>query len=118
MMGVLTPEFGTKTYYLAIFLLKTSLNEKNWTERGHTLLVPPWINQCISTSNDTSIVKSGEQKLNGKLISKSEDDEFLWPQHEDISSKRISIHFTKLETLFFRLFNDSIYSNTKFHYTN
>ena len=76
MMGVPTPEFGTKTYYLAIFLLKTSFNEKNWTERGHTLLVPPWINQCISTSNDTSIVKSGEQKLNGKLISKSEDDEF------------------------------------------
>ena len=46
--------------------------------------------QFTSASNDTKIVKNNEQKLNGKVISKSEDDGFLWPQPEAISSERVN----------------------------
>ena len=49
--------------------------------------------QFTSASNDTKIVKkNNEQKLNGKVISKSEDDGFLWPQPEAISSERVKLN--------------------------
>ena len=40
--------------------------------------------------------KNNEQKLNGKVISKSEDNGFLWPQPEAISSERDKVELWKI----------------------
>ena len=37
--------------------------------------------------------KYKEEKRNGRVICKSEDDGFLWPQPEAISSERVNVLF-------------------------
>ena len=42
------------------------------------------------------------EKLNGRVICKSEDDGFLWPQPEAISSERVKANFTLFYNVQFR----------------
>ena len=53
------------------------------TEQRFGLKTTSYTCTLISASSDTKIVKkSNKQKLNGKVISKCEDNGFLWPQPE------------------------------------
>ena len=45
--GPPTPEVNTPTIIWQIFCRKLYENDRNWTEKGHTSLAPPWIQPLV-----------------------------------------------------------------------